>query len=236
MSKKRKAGAPAKGFVISIDGPSGAGKSSVSRNLAIALEGRLMDTGAMYRSVAYFSVKEKKEAEEDVASIARRLKFTVDAKSQALLIDGKDLGQKIRTLKVGAMASKVSQFKKVRKVLTSKQRQLGKRLSKKYAVVVEGRDIGTIVFPEVAFKFFVTADPKIRAERRYHQLRSHGNTKVTLKEILKQNAVRDKADSTRKLAPLKCAEDAIVVDTSHMGMTQVVSFMADHIRGKRKLG
>lgn len=222
-----------KGFVISIDGPSGAGKSSVSRNLAIALEGRLMDTGSMYRSVAYYAVKEKVENEEEIAKIAKRLKFSVDPKTQVLLVDKKDLGQKIRTQKIGAMASKISQYKLVRKALTSKQRVLGKQLAKKYAVVVEGRDIGTIVFPEVEFKFFVTADPKVRAERRYHQLRSHGNTTLTLKEILKQNEARDKADSTRKLAPLKCADDAIVVDTSHMGMTQVVNFMADHIRGKR---
>ncbi len=224
-----------KGFVISIDGPSGAGKSSVSRNLAIALEGRLMDTGSMYRSVAYYAVKEKADTEEAIAKIAKRLKFSVDPKTQVLLVDKKDLGQKIRTQKIGAMASKVSQYKLVRKALTSKQRTLGKQLAKKYPVVVEGRDIGTIVFPQVDFKFFVTADPKVRAERRYHQLRAHGNTTTTLKEILKQNEARDKADSTRKLAPLKCAEDAIVVDTSHMGMTQVVNFMSDHIRGKRKL-
>ena len=234
MLKKRKSPV-SKGFVISIDGPSGAGKSSVSRNLAIALEGRLMDTGAMYRSVAYFSVKKKVDDEEAVAQIARALKFSVDPKTQVLLVNDKDLGQKIRTQKIGAMASKVSQFKKVRALLTSKQRRLGKQLSRKFPVVVEGRDIGTIVFPKVDFKFFVTADPKVRAERRYHQLKAHGNTKITLKEILKQNAARDRADSSRKLAPLKCAEDAIVVDTSHMGMTQVVNFMCDHINGKRKL-
>lgn len=235
MLKKRKPNV-SKGFVISIDGPSGAGKSSVSRNLAIALEGRLMDTGSMYRSVAYYAVKEKAETEEEISKIAKRLKFSVDPKTQALLVDKKDLGQKIRTQKIGAMASKVSQYKLVRKALTGKQRTLGRQLAKKYPVVVEGRDIGTIVFPQVEFKFFVTADPKVRAERRYHQLRAHGNTTITLKEILRQNEARDKADSTRKLAPLKCADDAIIVDTSHMGMTQVVNFMSDHIKGKRKLG
>jgi cytidylate kinase len=102
-------------------------------------------------------------------------------------------------------------------------------------VVVEGRDIGTVVFPKVDYKFYVTADPKVRAERRYQQLKKQGTKGVSLQAILKSNIERDKQDSNRKHAPLKCAQDAIVVDTSKMGINQVVQFMSEHIRGRMSL-
>jgi len=219
-----------RGFIVAIDGPSGAGKSTVSRQLAEALGGQLLDTGAMYRSVAYHALKQGITEDKALAKIARGLNFSTDPATETLLVNGEDMGHKIRTEKVGQMASAVSVIRGVREVLTKKQRTLAKQWSRRIPVVVEGRDIGTVVFPNVPFKFYVTADAKVRAERRFHQLKRQGHTEITFKEILEQHESRDERDSTRKLAPLKCSEDAVVVDTSSMGIGQVVKFMRDHIK------
>jgi cytidylate kinase len=219
------------GFVIAIDGPAGAGKSTVSRQLAVALGGVLLDTGAMYRGVAYYAVKEGKKTAKDLSAIAKRLHFDVDrSDGHTLLVNKENLGTKLRTETVSAMASSVSRFKGVRLSLTRRQRAIGRELSKKLPVVMEGRDIGTVVFPKAMFKFYVTASPEVRAERRLSQLKKQGMQGASLKEVLKQQEARDDQDSTRKLAPLRCSEDAVVVDTSSMGITQVVRFMAGHIR------
>jgi CMP/dCMP kinase len=223
------------GYIVAIDGPAGAGKSTVSRLLALELEGRLLDTGAMYRSVAYFALKAGVETSAGLSKIARGLKFEYDPKLQSLFVNGQGLGQRLRTQKVSGLASKVSAYKGVRNTLTACQRSLAKSWAKKCPVVVEGRDIGTVVFPKVEYKFYVTADPRVRAERRYQQLKKQGSKGVSLQAILRANTDRDKQDSNRKHAPLKCAQDAIVVDTSKMSINQVVQFMADHIRGRISL-
>jgi cytidylate kinase len=230
MGKRVKAG-----YIVAIDGPAGAGKSTVSRLLALELQGRLLDTGAMYRSVAYFAVKSDVTTASGFLQVAKKLKFDYDPKNQSLLVNGIEMGQRLRTQSVSSLASKVSAFKGVRQTLTACQRNLAKSWAKRCPVVVEGRDIGTVVFPKVDYKFYVTADPKIRAERRYHQLKKQGAKGVSLKAILKSNIERDKQDSNRKHAPLKCAEDAIVVDTSKMSVNQVVQFMSEHIRGRISL-
>jgi len=232
VEKKKSRNSKAEAYIVAIDGPSGAGKSTVSKQLAEALGGRLLDTGAMYRALGLRALKQNVTTARELAAMAREIHFEVDAKTGVVLVDGKDLGHKIRTEEVTARASQVSQFKAVRNVLTRRQRSLAKALSKKMPVVVEGRDIGTVVFPNVRFKFFVTADPAVRAERRYHQLKRQGVRGVTLKSILRQNQSRDRQDSTRKVAPLKCPKDAVVVDTSDMAITQVVQFMANHIRAR----
>jgi cytidylate kinase len=219
-------------LVVTIDGPAGAGKSTVSKQLAEVLGGMLLDTGGMYRSVAYFAHKQGARTAKEFEKIARGLKFEIEHKTRTLLVNGEDLGHRLRTQEVSTMASNVSQFKGVRTVLTAKQRKLGKELGRKIPVVVEGRDIGTVVFPDVRFKFFVTADPSVRAERRYHQLKRQGVKGITLKEILKQNQSRDKQDTHRKVAPLKCPKDAVVVDTSEMAISQVVQFMKNHIQAR----
>jgi cytidylate kinase len=220
------------GYIVAIDGPSGAGKSTVSRKLAEALDGRLLDTGAMYRGVAFHSLKDNVTDETGIIHIANRLHFDMDPKTGAMLIDGDDLGPKLRTEKVSLLSSQISQNKEVRKILTRRQRSLARRWAKKIPVIVEGRDIGTVVFPKVRFKFFVTADAEVRAQRRYHQLKRQGARGVTLKSILKKNQQRDRQDSTRKVAPLKCPKDAVVVDTSNMAIPQVVQFMTNHIQAR----
>jgi cytidylate kinase len=224
-----------RGLIIAIDGPSGAGKSTVSRQLAEALEGMLLDTGGMYRSVAYFAIEEKIERSADLGKLARRLEFDVDTETKMLLVGGKDMGPKLRTEEVSAKASSISKFIMVRKSLTQCQRRLSREWAKRFPVVVEGRDIGTVVFPNVPFKFFVTASPEVRAQRRLTQLKKAGVKGMTLAKIMRQNATRDRQDSTRKLAPLKVADDAVVVDTSSMGISQVVHFMHDHIQGRLAL-
>lgn len=223
------------GFVVAIDGPAGAGKSTVSRQLAEALGGVLLDTGAMYRGVAFHALKDGSKTAKEFGAIARKLHFDVDRDGHTLLVNEENLGTRLRTEEVSAMASSVSRFKSVRDALTRRQRGLGRLLAKKMPVVMEGRDIGTVVFPTAKFKFYVTASPEVRAERRLAQLKRHGVTGATLRSILRQHEERDEQDSTRKLAPLKCPEDAIVVDTSTMSIPQVVRFMSDHIRNRETL-
>ena len=224
-----------KGYIVAIDGPSGAGKSTVSRQLAESLGGRLLDTGGMYRAVAYYVLSEGARSEEEYRAIANRLRFSAKRGSDILLVNGEELGKELRTQKASETASLISKYKKVRLVLTRQQRLLAKLWSRRWPVVVEGRDIGTVVFPEVPFKFYVTADPVVRAQRRLAQLRKQGDKVVRLKSILNQNEERDRQDSTREIAPLRCPEDAVVVDTSSMGISQVVHFMRDHIRGRLHL-
>ncbi len=232
LHKNKSHARKATGFVVAIDGPSGAGKSTVSRRLAEALGGKLLDTGAMYRAVAYFAIKEKQKTADGFAGIARRLHFDMDPDTGTILVDDIDLGAKLRTEKVSLMASHVSQFKEVRHALTIRQRGLARKWSRKIPIVVEGRDIGTVVFPKVRFKFFVTADEAVRAKRRFQQLKRQGVRGTTLKSILRKNHTRDRQDSTRKVAPLKCPKDAVVVDTSEMAIPQVVQFMTNHIQAR----
>lgn len=228
MQKKKRSN----GFIVAIDGPAGAGKSTVSKKLAELLEGKLLDTGAMYRGVAYFALKAKAAKADDLRDIARHIEFDMDPKTGATLINGEDLGHRIRTEKVSAKASEISQDSVVRKTLTSRQRAIARKWSKKFPIIVEGRDIGTVVFPNVRFKFFVTASHEIRARRRYEQLKRAGTKGVKLTSILKQQKRRDEQDSSRRVAPLICPKDAVVVDTSELGIGQVVQFMASHIQAR----
>lgn len=229
MKKKK----DSKGYIVAIDGPAGAGKSTVSRKLAELLEGKLLDTGAMYRGVAYYALKAKAKTPDDLRQIAESIEFDMDPKTGATLINGEDPGHKIRTEKVSLKASEISQHSDVRKLLTKRQRVIAKKWSRKFPIIVEGRDIGTVVFPKVRFKFFVTASSEVRAKRRYEQLKKHGQSKgVTLKSILKQQEKRDDQDASRRVAPLRCPKDAVVVDTSELMISQVVQFMASHIRGR----
>ncbi len=221
----------ATGIIVAVDGPSGAGKSTVSQQLAEALGGVLLDTGAMYRSVAAFAMRDGAETPKEFEKIAQTLKFDLKKDSQKILVNGEDLGSELRSQGMSHMASLVSKEPGVRKVLTKQQRTIAARWSKKCPIVVEGRDIGTVVLPDVPFKFFVTADTKTRAQRRREQLQKQGLKAPTLQELIQQIEERDERDSSRKVAPLKCAKDAILVDTTSLDIKQVVTFMIDHIHG-----
>ena len=218
-----------KGYLIAIDGPSGAGKSTVSRLLAKELKGTLMDTGGMYRSIAYLAIIQKLNHPKSVGALTRKTNFQIDILTGHLLTNGIHLGEKLRTLNISQKASLISQWKEVREALTKKQQMLAATLSQSTPIVIEGRDIGSVVFPSAGFKFFITADPSIRARRRLKQLKQ-SKKHLNIKKILKLEQKRDWQDSHRKYAPLTCPKDAIIIDTSHMTLKEVVSHILFYLK------
>lgn len=210
--------------VITIDGPSGVGKSTVSRKVASATGFTYLDTGAMYRAVGFY-LKQRKIELTDSAAINSALKeIELDLKPAldetadiGVILNGMDISLEIRTPEMAMVASAVSALPVVRQHLTALQRAFGE----KGKVVAEGRDTGTVVFPNAAYKFYLDAAPEIRAERRYNQLQEKG-LDADYQEILRMTLERDKNDSTRDIAPLKKAEDALLIDTSKMNAEGVV--------------
>lgn len=221
-----------KGYIVTIDGPSGAGKSTVSRLLSESIRGVLLDTGAMYRGVALLALESGIRGPTACGALARRLTFDIDKNGTSLAINRVDYGERLRGEHIGTMASHISQYPSVRRALMLCQRFLVNKIVRHRPVVVEGRDIGTVVFPRAPFKFFVTARPRVRAKRRYDQLVQNGVTGITIKAVMKEMARRDKQDKNRKMAPLRCPHDAVVVDTSTISIPQVVIFLKGHIENK----
>lgn len=215
--------------IVTIDGPSGAGKSTISRRLAKALGYTYLDTGAMYRAVG-LAAQRAELALEESASLAKLLAqldlnlVAVDGDT-GVVLNGEDISAAIRTPEMAMIASRVSALPMVRNRLTDLQRQIGA----KGGVVAEGRDMGTVVFPGAAHKFFLDATPAERARRRVAQLREQGR-RVDEEEILAQIIERDRADSARALAPLKPAADAVIVDSSHLDIAGVVALMLDRVK------
>ncbi|NLE49733.1 MAG: (d)CMP kinase [Sandaracinaceae bacterium] len=218
--------------VIAIDGPAGAGKSTAARLLAKRLGYKLVDTGALYRGVAFIS-KERGIAPDDpegLASLARSLKldFRADEEGRSrLLIDGVDRDDAIRNELVAALASRISQLPELRAALLELQRRFGKD----GGVVLEGRDIGTVVFPDAEVKVFMTADPAERARRRAKELIERGQP-ADLKEIEASIRERDAVDEGREVAPLRPAEDAIRIDSTALEIDAVVDRLAKIVEEK----
>lgn len=208
--------------VIAIDGPSGSGKSTIARELAHALNVLYIDTGAMFRALAYeadrLSVPFEWESglKKFIASIDLKYGTSLDC---LISINGENLTQKIRDHHVSKLASIISQIPEIREFLLNFQRNLAKSA----VCVMEGRDIGTVVFPNAFCKFFVTASVEVRSQRRLEQLQESGDTVVTLEQVMKDVEKRDKSDMNRVVAPLKQASDAELVDTSHMNINDVLS-------------
>lgn len=217
-----------KGYIITIDGPSGAGKSTVSRKLAEKMGYLYLDTGAMYRACALkaFKLGLDPSREEDAQKVVSDLKLELVPRGNQirLFLDGEDITEKIRTEEVGMGASKISQHRVVREKLWELQRKLGEQ----GGVVAEGRDMGTVVFPDADYKFFLTASLEERARRRYQELLQRGE-KVELEQIKKEVEKRDAQDSQRDLAPLKPAPEAILIDTTHLNVDQVVDLILKEI-------
>jgi cytidylate kinase len=208
---------------IAIDGPAGAGKSSVSMLVAESLGYSYVDTGAIYRSVAYAMGNDVKIEDEDkIRAILDNFNVSfkmIDGLNHVYL-NGKDITSFIRTEKVSMMASTVSALPFVRAALLELQKQFGRQ----GGVVMEGRDIGTVIMPDAELKIFLTASPRNRANRRLGDLEKKG-VKISLEELIEEIKKRDKQDSERKIAPLKQADDAVLLDNTEMDLAQTAEFI-----------
>jgi cytidylate kinase len=214
-------------MIIAIDGPSGSGKSTLGRMLARELNLLYIDTGSMYRAVALATIEagidpNDTEAVTTLASSAD-IDLEGDPDSLKVLLNGREVTEEIRSDSVTAMSSVVSTIPGVRRAMVTRQRALGRR-----GAVLNGRDIGTVVFPDADIKFFLDAAPKERAERRFKEDRlTHSD--VSFEQTLAEMVERDRRDSTRADSPLKVADDAIVVDSSGLSIQQVFERMMDHV-------
>ncbi len=216
---------------IALDGPAGSGKSTVAKALAKDYNILYLDTGAMYRACALQAIRlgvDTKDGEA-VKNILSKLDVKVEYKegTQRTLLGEEDVSDKIRENAVSMAASNISAHPVIRVKMVEMQREIAKTMS----CVLDGRDIGSAVLPDAKFKFFVTADSKVRAERRYKELLSRGET-VNFEKLHEEIVARDKQDSEREFSPLVCAKDAIVVDTSNMRIDEVIATIKGHIQSK----
>ena len=203
--------------VVAIDGPAGAGKSSASRGLAARLGFGYVDTGSMYRAVGVLA-SERGIALDDDPALERLIDgLRIDDAGERLVVDGRDLSNAVRTAAAGELASRVSTRPVVREHLVALQRALGRDAD----VVMEGRDIGTVVFPDAGLKIFLTASPEERARRRARELSARGEA-ADERQLAADIARRDRRDSERAHSPLKPAPDAVIVDTSGLDLPAVV--------------
>lgn len=215
-------------MIIAIDGPSGSGKSTLGRMLARALKLLYLDTGSMYRAVALAVIEARVDPndKEAVTALANRIEIDLegDPDSLCVLLDGRDVTEQIRTESVTEMSSIVSTIPGVRRAMVERQRALGKR-----GAVLNGRDIGTVVFPDADLKFFLTAAAEERAERRYKEDQMTASSAATYDETLADMIERDRRDSTRADSPLKVADDAIVIDSTGNNIDEVFTEMMTYV-------
>ena len=204
-------------MIVTIDGPSGVGKSTVTKALAARLGFEYLDTGAMYRAVALAAIRAGIGLDDHAAVSAALAGLRVEAPRGRVLLNGEEVGGLIRTPEVSQGASKVGLVPAVRRFLAGEQRAAAAGRD----MVCEGRDQGTFVFPDAACKFFLTADPRVRAGRRAAELAAKGQA-VTVEEVLADQSERDRRDELRELAPLAPAADAVIVDTTALTTDQVI--------------
>ena len=212
-------------LVIAIDGPAGAGKSTISKLIAKNLGINYIDTGAMYRAITYKCIKEDIDVNDIQRVVDLCSRTDVDFVDNYIYLDGQRLNEEIRTLQVSSRVSDVAKIPQVREFLLEKQREIGKRSD----VILDGRDVGTHIFPDAKYKFFLNASAQERGRRRYQELIDKGQS-VVLEEIIEDIKKRDYIDSTREVAPLVKADDAIEVDTTSMTIDQVVTYISDMVR------
>jgi CMP/dCMP kinase len=230
---------PDRPFIVAIDGPAGAGKSSASRRLAERLGFTLIDTGAIYRTVA-LAASEAGIAFDDsqgLADLLPRLAIRFEAApaggsggGQRVMLDGRDVSDAIRTPAMSLGASAVSALPVVRAGLLDLQRQLAAAPGTRGSVL-EGRDIGTVVFPDADAKFFITASAEVRAHRRWMELQSKGD-RSSFQRVLDEQTKRDRDDTQRAIAPMRPATDAVVLDTSELSLDQVVDHLAADVESR----
>jgi cytidylate kinase len=214
-------------MIIAIDGPSGSGKSTLGRMLARELNLLYIDTGSMYRAVALATIEAMIDSTDSEAVVrlaeVAEIDLEGDPDSLKVLLNDRDVTEEIRTERVTAMSSVVSTIPGVRRAMVERQREMGQR-----GAVLNGRDIGTVVFPNADIKFFLTASPEERAERRFNEDRLT-NANVSLEQTMTEMIERDRRDSTRADSPLKVADDAIVIDSSALSIEQVFARMMEHV-------
>lgn len=219
-------------YSVAIDGPSGAGKSTLARRVAERLGFRYVDTGAIYRAVGYHMAlmgvgpRDKDGITRFIDDVNIQIVYADDG-IQHMILNGHDITDEIRTPEMSAYASGVSALPCVRDYLLDMQRSLARTNN----VIMDGRDIGTVVLPQADVKIFLTASAEVRAQRRYAELISKGEN-VTLDKVLADMRQRDKQDSTRAIAPLRCAEDAVRLDTSEMNLDEAEAAILKIVRGK----
>lgn len=219
-------------FAIAIDGPAGAGKSTMAKALAAKLGCVYLDTGAIYRTVAYhmilmgISPKDKDGVARMIDDVNIKIEFPGDGK-QHMILNGRDVTDELRTPEMSQGASLVSAHAVVRDVLLDLQRDMAKN----HNVVMDGRDIGTVVLPDADVKIFLTASSKVRAKRRMEELLAKGQ-QADFQTVLADIELRDEQDSTRAIAPLRCAVDAVRVDTSDHGIEECIEMLLAIVREK----
>ena len=220
-----------KKIIIAIDGYSSCGKSTLAKDLAVRLGYRYIDSGAMYRAVTYYFTQNNIDT-ANVSAVTSALThihidFEYDSHTgkQITLLNGTSVETEIRTPSISDQVSQVSTIKEVRDFLVAQQKALGTT----GGIIMDGRDIGTAVFPNAELKLFMTADDQIRAQRRYDELKAKG-VEITLEEVLENNKQRDYIDSTRKESPLRKADDAITLDNSNITPEQQLEMVVEMVR------
>ena len=213
--------------IVTLDGPSGSGKGTVGRLLARELNFSYLDSGLLYRAVAILVI-EKGIALSDVSNIeeiARNMNLEFSSENNKIFLDGIDVSNSIRTEEISIVSSKVAQLKSVRAILHEIQRGY----LKGNGLIADGRDMGTVIFPDADLKIFITASPEARAYRRHKELLGRGES-VSLRDLERSIASRDRSDSERKISPLVPAVDAIIIDTSNMTVEEVKDEIIRHYR------
>lgn len=217
-----------KDIIIAIDGPAGAGKSTIARKLSELLGLKYLDTGAIYRTIGLLMLKQGIDLKDSSAMEKTLSKADIsilfDGNIQHMMLNGQDVSEDIRTMAASHAASMVALDRAIRTFATD----MARKLAKQTGFVIDGRDIGTNVLPDADYKFFLTATPEERAQRRQKELLQKGQD-IPLADILKDIRFRDHNDSSREVAPLKIAEDAIVVDTTDLDIAQVLLHLKKYI-------
>ncbi len=225
-------------LIVTIDGPGGVGKSTAAKLLAKRLGIMYLDTGATYRALAYAALQRKLSPVTDVeplTQLARTLPLRLVPMVEgalAVILEGRDVTKEIRTERVSEAAAQLSQHPAVREAMVELQR----RLAAQQGVVVEGRDTGSVVFPNATHKFFLEADPTVRAQRRQRELGKLYGAEPPLAEVQEQLEFRDGLDRNRRVGPLVKPAEAVVIDTSRLTTEQVVAAMLEHVTGGRSQG
>ena len=212
-------------LVIAIDGPAGAGKSTIAKIIAKKLDINYIDTGAMYRAVTLKCIQNNINIEDESSVIELAKQTEIDFKDNNIYLDGQIVNEEIRSIEVTNNVSNVAKIKEVRYLMVDVQREIGKRNS----VILDGRDIGSYVFPNANYKFFLIATPQERGARRYKELVEKG-VEVKLQDVIDDIIKRDEIDSNREFAPLVKAKDAIEIDTTGKSIDEVVASVLDKIK------